>query len=222
VETVVKSFGRKRDDWTHPCVPPPFLSQELIKTLETMYDRTSTSRARNAVHRSKAIPDESNRFTAGNSDGTAAVAAASTIGQGFDSSFGDGEEESSGAEFEDDYEASNGEEGSASYTNNQEEEGSASYTNNQEEEGSASYTDNQEEEGSASYSDNQEEEGSASYTDNQEEEGSASYTDEQGDYGDDYGDDDRDSREDSQQSEGFFGDGGDDGFDASFGGENFN
>jgi hypothetical protein len=186
VGTVVKSFGRKRDDWTHPCVPPPFLSQELIKTLETMYDRTSTSRARNAVHRSKAIPDESNRFTAGSSDGTAAVAAASTIGQGFDSSFGDGEEESSGAEFEDDYEASNGEEGSASYT------------------------------------DDQEEEGSASYTDDQEEEGSASYTDEQGDYGDDYGDDDRDSKEDSQQSEGFFGDGGGDGFDASFGGDNFN
>lgn len=59
--------------------------EELINTLQTMCDRSNISRARKAVHRSKAIPDETGRFTAGSADGTAAVAAASTIGQGFDS-----------------------------------------------------------------------------------------------------------------------------------------
>ena len=59
--------------------------EELINTLQTMYDRSTTTRARKAVHRSKGIPDESGRFQAGAADGTAAVAAASTIGQGFDS-----------------------------------------------------------------------------------------------------------------------------------------
>ena len=64
--------------------------EELINTLQTMYERSSSSRARKAVHRSKGIPDESGRFQAGSADGTAAVAAASTIGSAYDSQSGSG------------------------------------------------------------------------------------------------------------------------------------
>jgi hypothetical protein len=54
---------------------------ELIHTLQTMEERTATQRARKAVHKSKAIPQRENiPFGPGGTEGSAAIAAASTIG----------------------------------------------------------------------------------------------------------------------------------------------
>ena len=64
--------------------------EELINTLETMYERSYSVRARKAMHKSKAIPDSSDRdptrgrFGMGGAEGAAAAAAASTIGVGFE------------------------------------------------------------------------------------------------------------------------------------------
>lgn len=54
---------------------------ELINTLQTMHERSTSKRARNAIHRSKAIPQrDSSLISTGGIDGSAAIAAASTIG----------------------------------------------------------------------------------------------------------------------------------------------
>jgi hypothetical protein len=54
---------------------------ELINTLQTMYERSSTQRARKAVHKSKGVPQRDSRgFSPGGAEGSAAIAAASTIG----------------------------------------------------------------------------------------------------------------------------------------------
>jgi len=54
---------------------------ELINTLQTMYERSSTQRARKAVHKSKGVPERaSSAFNPGGTEGSAAIAAASTLG----------------------------------------------------------------------------------------------------------------------------------------------
>ncbi|GKZ01332.1 hypothetical protein MPSEU_001084200 [Mayamaea pseudoterrestris] len=54
---------------------------ELIHTLQTMEERSATQRARKAVHKSKAMPQRENiPFGPGGTEGSAAIAAASTIG----------------------------------------------------------------------------------------------------------------------------------------------
>ena len=67
---------------------------ELINTLQTMYERSATQRARKAVHKSKPIQErESQAWAAGGTDGTAAIAAASTIGGAYENTRNQGEEE---------------------------------------------------------------------------------------------------------------------------------
>jgi len=71
---------------------------ELINTLQTMQERSSAQRARKAVHKSKGVPQRDNpAFAGGGIDGSAAIAAASTLGvQNFD-------EPDDGGDFEPDY-----------------------------------------------------------------------------------------------------------------------
>lgn len=53
---------------------------ELINTLQTMYQRSSSQRRLKAVHKSKAIPERDSRvFEAGGAEGSAVIAAASMI-----------------------------------------------------------------------------------------------------------------------------------------------
>jgi hypothetical protein len=85
---------------------------ELINTLRAMYERSSSIRARKAVHKSKGIPDSAHRFPAGGAEGSAAVAAASTIGSvsghnkselGQQSAFGDADDDGGEPHEDDDY-----------------------------------------------------------------------------------------------------------------------
>jgi hypothetical protein len=81
---------------------------ELINTLQNMKERTSTQRARKAIHKSKGVPQRENpAFVTGGTDGSAAIAAASTLGvraseygEGGDGEFDD--EEGSGDDEEGD------------------------------------------------------------------------------------------------------------------------
>lgn len=108
---------------------------ELINTLQTMQDRSSHQRARKAVHKSKGVPQrDSVAFAAGGTDGSAAIAAASTLGvqAGFDdrgnAAFGDDQGEyyddgdasydEGDEDYDDDYQG--GSQYSGSYSRSQE------------------------------------------------------------------------------------------------------
>ena len=145
--------------------------EELINTLQTMYERSSTSRPRRSVHRSKGIPDEAGRFIAGTAEGTAAVAAASTIGHGFDSMSYASSQQSESYGQSQSYSQQSGSYASQSY-------GSQSYDSQQEDsygQGNENiYLDNED-----SYLEGDDQEYSDDYTPEEGEEDYDSYQDEQ-------------------------------------------
>lgn len=138
---------------------------ELLNTLQTMYSRSTSQRARKAVHKSKALPVDSSRFSAGGTDGSAAIAAVSTLSTGsqsLDNSAGMSENRFNGGGDEFYSEAT----GSYGDEYGDEPEGSESYSG--EEDNTGPYSDEQ----SGSYSDDR----SGPYSDEQ----SGSYSDEEG------------------------------------------
>jgi len=98
--------------------------EELIHTLQTMYERSYSVRARKAMHKSKGIPESgersSGRFVSGGAEGSAAVAAASTIGVGFERPMENFDSQQSESHNDDDDEESSSEEESDGESNSDE------------------------------------------------------------------------------------------------------
>ena len=185
---------------------------ELINTLQNMKERTTTQRARKAIHKSKGIPQRENpAFAAGGADGSAAIAAASTLGvrkdevedDGADDQYEEGADEgdyyddddarSYDEEYADEYPEGDAEEGSqfsGSEGPSYDEEGSQ-YSGSQDHDDpdrEGSYEDDEERSGSFSGSGSRSRSRSGSYSgsgslDDQGQEGS--YTDDQGESYDD-------------------------------------
>ena len=175
---------------------------ELINTLQAMEERTSVQRARKAVHKSKGIPQRDNfGFAAGGTDGSAAIAAASTLGvsqsqapPSFDAPPARGgafeEEEDDGQSFDED-EAE--EEGEEYFDEEEEDQASGSYQSGSRS-GSRSQYSGEEEEGfeeggsqegsrdpEGEYSGSEDRSGTGSYGDegDQRSQASGSYNDEE-------------------------------------------
>lgn len=101
---------------------------ELLQTLESMNDRSASQRARKAVHRSKAFPQQSGRLSAGGLDGSAAIAAASTLGGGFyDNGDDEKDENRSSDENSQSYESSDEYSGNDSGSGSYEDDGQGSH-----------------------------------------------------------------------------------------------
>jgi hypothetical protein len=101
---------------------------ELLQTLESMNDRSASQRARKAVHRSKAFPQQSGRLSAGGLDGSVAIAAASTLGGGFyDNGDDEKDENRSSDENSQSYESSDEYSGNDSGSGSYEDDGQGSH-----------------------------------------------------------------------------------------------